>query len=80
MKYIHISPCEHSPPERRISNDSYTKFATGLHEADFLVLDVKGERGILDLYGCDGVDCMRASKRGGGDLAEPEIPYFAFPK
>lgn len=59
---------EDAAAERRIGDGGDAELATGGKERDLGLLDVGGERRVLDLHGVDVVDLFCAAQRVRGDL------------
>ena len=66
----HISTGEETTSKRRIRYYRDPKLAGRLEQADLLVLDVKGERRVLDLDCGDRLDGMRTPQSRSGNLGE----------
>lgn len=76
----HISTSEETTSKRRIRYYRDPKLAGRLEQADLLVLDVKGERRVLNLDCGYRVDGMCTPQSGRGNLREAEILDFALPE
>ena len=74
-----ISACEKATSDGRVGDDLDAELARGLQHRILFVLDVEGERRVLDLDRRDGVHgvCTAESRRR--DLRQAEVLHFPGP-